>query len=410
MKTLALGLLALSTMALSSPAAQSPAGSRQSGGPRAERAPTLRWRGPQPSFAAPVDYELSGSEPRDLEVADFDGDGNQDICVVGSGDSESSLLYGDGLGGLPDNESLQVVLGAYDPGPWGVAAGDFDGNGFLDVAAALGSQYNGLGQSNRKINLFLSDGDRAFTYAGTLSTTNAFPIDCEAGDFDEDGHVDLVGISNLGGIDLFVGVGDGSFGPRRTISTQTNGLRCDSVDLDADGHLDVIATMAGLFPYEYVYWGDGSGWDSGPAVQQGLNPGYGYAWGDVDLDGKLDVLASVPDKFPNYTGGLWVRLATGGRGFGLASRYGAAFTGTIRVGEVNGDGLPDVLGLDGLGLRTYLGEGNGSFVQVAHVPVTTDATNLTLADWNRDGLADVAWPYRNLGQTPYLTVRLNTTR
>ena len=362
------------------------------------------------SFGPAVGYELAGSEPGDMLVRDLDGDGHLDLCVAARADPDVGVLWGDGTGDFSEGDDFQAVFGAYDPGPWGLASADFNGDALPDLAVTLGGQYTGTGASNHKVNVLWNDGDRNFVYGLTLQASGSFPIDASAADFNGDQLPDLAVVSNTAGIDVFPGLGSGAFGARQAIlgNPPQNLLGCEAVDFNADGHMDLIATNAGLFAGHTVYWGDGTGWfDSTRSAW--LAPGYGLDVADLNGDGFLDVVSSAPTKFPNYTGGLWVMLGTGSGTVTHAGTYGTPFTGAVSIGNLNGDGKPDVVGLEGAGIRTYYGLGDGGFQQGPQLGAGVQPADLTLGDWNADGLDDVASPDRNWGDTAYMTVLMNTT-
>ena len=67
-----------------------------------------------PSFGPPVFFELAGSQPHDIAVADFDLNGFADLAVPTQSDTgEVSVLLGDGSGSLPDGENFATGIAAY---------------------------------------------------------------------------------------------------------------------------------------------------------------------------------------------------------------------------------------------------------------------------------------------------------
>jgi hypothetical protein len=81
------------------------------------------------TFAAPVLYPV-GSDPRDVAVADADGDGLEDIVSANHGDGTVSLLKNAGGGGT-FGAAIPIAVGA---APTSVDAADFDGDGDPDLA------------------------------------------------------------------------------------------------------------------------------------------------------------------------------------------------------------------------------------------------------------------------------------
>ncbi|HEX7878029.1 MAG TPA: FG-GAP-like repeat-containing protein, partial [Candidatus Eisenbacteria bacterium] len=121
--------------------------------------------------------------------------------------------------------------------------------------------------------------------------------------------------------------------------------------------------------------------------------GIGMATGDFNEDGITDVAE----------GGCGVRihlgLGSGGVGngaFGPASVVPLVGCGTaVATGDFNDDGITDLVAIDGSGLSTLRGQGsggtgNGSFVRTATYPFPSGPEGLAVADFNEDGIEDIA--------------------
>ncbi len=73
----------------------------------------------------------AGSLPSTMAIGDFNGDGQQDLAIPISGGSSTAILLGNGSGGFTDADGSPVNSGS---GPYGVAVGDFNGDGKQDFA------------------------------------------------------------------------------------------------------------------------------------------------------------------------------------------------------------------------------------------------------------------------------------
>lgn len=112
---------------------------------------------------------------------------------------------------------------------------------------------------------------------------------------------------------------------------------------------------------------------------------------DLDRDGRSDLIAS-------NIGSLRVRLSDGMGGFGSAVdvSQGSFWVEDLAVGDVNGDGFADVVGIDRPAemLTVNLGDGNGGLAPAFAVPVGVSlqpfSIAIALGDFDGDGLDDVA--------------------
>jgi enediyne biosynthesis protein E4 len=120
-------------------------------------------------------------------AGDFDNDGDQDLFVAG-GNATDQLLINDGTGAFTDQAAAWGVARAHPTG--GVAVGDFNNDGWLDIFVAS--------QSAQGHSLYRNNGDRTFTdvalAAGvnyTSSTAEPDGFGAAFGDYDLDGDLDL---------------------------------------------------------------------------------------------------------------------------------------------------------------------------------------------------------------------------
>ena len=184
-----------------------------------------------------------------------------------------------------------------------------------------------------------------------------------------------------------------------TADTSANvGIR----DLDGDGHLDIVLIKGRHWPLRSrVLLGDGRGhiratWNMAEVPYRS----YSGRLVDVDGDGDLDVVLSndAPDPKAVYL--------NDGRGhFHLGSTYGRPEweTRNATVADLNGDGKPDIIvanrsehaAANYICLNRGAGRFDADCVAFSH----ESATTITAADFDRDGLIDLAVPHRDGGQS-----------
>ncbi len=143
-----------------------------------------------------------GESPRSMVAADLNGDGKTDLAIANEGSDTVTVLLGDGSGGFaPALGSPFAVPGGPEasssrPGlPDSIAAGDFNGDGNLDLAMA---NFNG---SSDDIAVLQGDGHGGFTNAaGSPFPANGNPRPLVVGDFNGDGLPDLAVVNSFQGV------------------------------------------------------------------------------------------------------------------------------------------------------------------------------------------------------------------
>jgi hypothetical protein len=294
------------------------------------------------TFATATDYAV-GNNPNYVLVGDFNGDGKLDLAVANGGDTSVSVLLGNGDGTFQNAQTVSFGTSSSPPDPLYLAAGDFNGDGKLDLA--LASQVGGLF-------IFLGNGDGTFqtpvSYQDGAPTFQDLPVGIVTADFNRDGKLDLiVAMSTIGpvfhppadpGGTILLGNGDGTFQAATSLNLAESGP-IQVADLNGDGKLDLIVSSTisnGSFAF-VLGNGDGtfqtsSAWFDSPAGPEGAAP-----LGDINGDGKLDA-ASVDAG----TGNLWVMLGNGDGTFPVSSNLSVvAPPGAVVAGDFNGDGKLD---------------------------------------------------------------------
>ena len=172
-------------------------------------------------------------------------------------------------------------------------------------------------------------------------------------------------------------------------------------DLNGDGNLDILLVKGRHWPgTSRVLFGDGRGrFLAAHDLAAVKYRSYSGRLVDIDGDGDLDVVLSNDAPDPKV-----VFLNDGTGTFGLGSTFGRAEWGTrnATVADLNGDRRLDVIVAnrgDSAFQYTCLNNGSGRFdadcVPFAHMSATT----ITAADFNHDGLVDLAVPHRDGGQS-----------
>ena len=183
-----------------------------------------------------------------------------------------------------------------------------------------------------------------------LSTTATKPAAPAEGDFNSDGRTDVLARNASGALLLFEGNGAGGWlaGSGVQIGSGWNGMTAilSPGDFDGDGHNDILARDAsGAL---WLYPGNGAlGWGARRLVGSGWNRMTSIiAAHDFSGDGAPDVLAI------DGAGTLWLYPGDGTGGWGAPTAVGAGWnvmTAVVGIRDFTGDGSPDLLARDSSG-------------------------------------------------------------
>jgi len=236
------------------------------------------------------------------------------------------------------------------------------------------------------------------TFAGGYSTDSTSGLnnggEVDFADINGDGFIDLIKHSLTGYFYTYLSNGDGTFAYGGTTSP-TSGYNTSGYvfmgDVDGDGLSDLIKfNMYGRF-YTYLSNGDGTFSDGGTTVTtHGLNNAGEVLVGDVNGDGLTDLIKrSLTGYFYTYLSngdGIFVYEATG-------PTSGQNARGQVLIADLNGDGLVDLVKQNLVGtVYTYLSLGDGTFGDVNTTENASGTSNVGythLADINGDGLSDL---------------------
>ncbi len=327
---------------------------------------------------APKQYD-TGDAPRDIAVADVNGDGKLDLVTANEGDNSVSVL----LGTSPALSSVTGNFGFTDakhydagPRPSSVAIGDLNNDGKLDIAVT-----NLLADT---VTLLKGDGQGVFETLQPSDPTGAGPVSVTAADLNGDGNLDLVIAINNRKVSVLSGDGRFNLSTGVTHGVGSSPVASAAADIDGDGDVDVFVVNKNGSSVS-VLLNDGSGgFGSGGSLRVGASPTDLIAV-DVNDDGDIDlVITNSGDDTVS------VLLGDGAGGFAPAIVSIAPDNPlAVDAGDVDGDGTIDLVVVSDDGVSVLSGRGNGSF----GLPETWSAggrpTGVVVADFNKDGLADI---------------------
>ncbi len=272
--------------------------------------------------------------------------------------------------------------GTVDP-PVSIAVADFNGDGRLDLAA--------VDSTNNQVDVLLGDGTGGFQNKAYYSVSPG-PQSVSVGDVNADGWADLVVASSSGSVSVLFGNGDGTFrnGPSYGVDGTPQAVAI--ADFNSDGRADlVVASSTGSVS---ILLGNGDGTFQ-PSVEYNVAGGNSVAVADFNQDGIVDLV--VPDSEISGNSQVSVLLGKGDGTFQKAVATGVGYYGVqfVAVADFNGDGLPDLAVPDtdfhsAPNVAVLLGNGDGTFRRAVNYPVSAASQYVTVGDFNGDGQPDLA--------------------
>ena len=338
--------------------------------------------------SAPGSPFAVGNQPGDVILGDVNRDGNMDIVTANAGSNDLTVLLGDGAGNFRDSSPYSFPT---EMAPHLIAHGDFNGDGRLDLAIT--------GHATNDVAILLGDEGSGFAPArgspvAALQRNPPHNHGLALGDVNEDGNLDIATTNqNDNSVSVLLGDGNGRFtpAPNSPFSVGRMPYLLTLGDLNGDNLLDLAAPN---FRDSNVtaLLGNGQGGftaASGSPYSVAALP-YSATLGDLDGDQDDDLITAHDDSSL-----VSVMLNDGRGGFRKAS--GSPFDlgrrgWKIRLGDTNADGYSDmVTGTAGDSVVVLLGDGKGGFKPAPGSPFAVGGGpwGVALGDVNRDGKLDI---------------------
>lgn len=343
---------------------------------------------------APAANVAAGIQPSGVAAGDFDGDGDVDLATTVGGPDRVIVLLNDGSGGYAAGPSSPLPASS---SPQDVIAGLFNGDTIMDLAVAVRDPAG-------SVIVMAGNGAGTFTTITTIAVGDR-PRGLSAGDLEPDGDLDLaVANRNDGTASVAVNDGTGAF----TVSTLVIGgePRATAMgDLDGDDDLDVVVTDGDGRSIE-LFANNGGG-SFAPAGSLLVNPNVrpdGVTAVDIDGDGDCDVIAATSDAT------LGINQAavflSGVAGFTGPAGYdtGGINTSGIVAADLDCDGLPDLAttNQDSNDVSLLRNVGGGAFGGPMILAAGTRPNEVLAADFDGDGDPDIAVANRDSGDVSVL--------
>lgn len=349
-------------------------------------------------------------------AADLNGDDRVDL--TGAGANSVSVMLGNGDGTFRPKTDFPLGMQTQ-----AVAAGDFNSDGKMDLVVTLNTPQFSLA-------LLTGTGTGTFNAPIFFPNTSGFDSPAIAAtDLNGDGRLDLAVMHNIAcftapcraarSITILLGNGNGTFQTPREVDVATGPSAMAVVDLNRDGVKDV-AIGGGNTEFS-VLLGVGNGTFVRQPVVTLVAGGDLFSAcndigvGDLNRDGIQDLVVPLGNGRGNA-----ILIGNGNGTFQVASRIQIDETFAplhVAVADYNRDGLLDIArtmgdGTNGL-LQILRGNGNGTFQApnryLVPPPVSSRGGIMILAgDWNGDAKPDIAFVEGGAG-APTIDVLTNTT-
>lgn len=310
---------------------------------------------------------LAGLHPRQVTLGDLNGDGWVDMVVVD--ELGVNVLFND------TNSNFPKVV-SYPIAPGSIVLVDVDGDGDLDLADLTSSNLTIVlndGKGNFVAPVIYAVGGRSLFFA----------------DVNTDGQADVV----IDGASVMLSTGNRTFATAvlshtfPVVDSMTSLSPQDVLvgDFDGDGLADLITAAGPSDP------------SSGLKASFGTSTGPFAPAGQIAsmVDGPLmmrDLNGDCRNDIVGYNADMTsISLNIGGGRFAVGVDYG--FGAVMAIGDVNGDGSPD-LALGG-GLTLLLNDGRAGFPISVDLPTGPGVNFIAIADVNGDGRLDIAATYES---------------
>ncbi len=364
---------------------------------------SVTWGGPDGSFTRLTSWPI-GETVAGLAHGDLDGDGNLDLASALPDSDAVAVLYGNGKreftlrrhaagdtphnilaldldGGPPElvtanlgDGSLSVLRrGVADPptivggGPFGLAAGDLDGDGSTDLAVTL-READAVQVMRNAAGVLVP---------GAYHQVGRVPGTIVVGELDGDSELDLATADELGGT-VSVVLGDGAGGAREhmrwPVMQQPNGLA-----IVRGGGVPAVLAVLSAETSELLRLDPRTG-ATAPGGTAGVASAIAAA--DLDRDGREEIVYGA--RAEGTVGGL-----VPGEGVRLTSQWRAPAVATLAAVDIGGDGIEElVVALDDGDLAIWRGPEDAFTAEPIHHRLTS-VRSILRGDLDGDGLDDL---------------------
>jgi len=351
-----------------------------------------------------ITYPLAGTRGAICSIADLNNDRRNDL-ICATADQFTTWVHvfpgnGDGTFQTPVVTDASFKDSSGWAAPSFTVVGDLNGDGFVDLFEE--------DAANQRSQVMLSDGKGGFKAFLRMQIGINGIMPAGSADVNGDGIPDLLFPF---GPEVALGNGDGTFGPVKTYASDGYyAATCTFHDMDGDRHLDAVCgyeetitgDIIGASDLIILHGNADGSFNTTPIAKKTFGhhatqyDGYGafaapITIADMNGDGIPDVIGYSGDGIAVLMGGAKLTFSAPLHyAQPLVPIWGIFGGFQWQLTDVDGDGIPDAVSIGPKGLYISYGQRDGSFT-APFAPEVTDTIGWpTVADFNGDGIPDIA--------------------
>jgi hypothetical protein len=346
-----------------------------------------------------------GTNPFIIDVADLNGDGKPDIVVIPINSNILRIFRNNSTqGNLSFIEQPSITMNGvgYD-----IEIADFDSDGKQDIATGPGTNFSILEFFRN------SSTESSFSFSKVLFTPptvpNMYYFTC--GDYDNDGKPDLIAGSGTGN-SLYIlrntsnGPGNFSFSSVTMNLTHPAGFEAGTIDLNRDGQLDIVISSPGYSPKVYLNATTGNLITFQPILFTGNTFSQGFvSFTDLNTDGDPEIIIGSYDV--SRSPGIYENLYPDSPLFGSSLNNLKFFLNSVGA-DFNQDGKTDLLcsGYVGNRYQVFINQSVPMFVSSFSPNRATTGTPVIIKGLGFTGTTTVS--FGNIAATSFQVINDST--